>query len=80
MKRGSVTVAQVLAMSNEDFEKWDSERSKAMGNSTKTKGGKGAPVPISMHPTKGGGHPTGGMGGNVGSSPSRKGGGGRKSK
>ena len=37
-----------------------------MGNSTKTKGGKGAPVPISMHPTKGGGHPTGGMAGNVG--------------
>jgi hypothetical protein len=45
-----------------------------MGNSTKSKGGKGAPVPVSMHPTKGGGHPTGGMGGNVGSSPSRKGG------
>ena len=32
-----------------------------MGNSTKTKGGKGAPVPVSMHPTKGGGHPTAGM-------------------
>jgi hypothetical protein len=32
-----------------------------MGSSTKTKGGKGAPVPVSMHPTKGSGHPVAGM-------------------
>lgn len=41
-----------------------------MGNSTSSKGGKAAPVPVSMHP-KGGGHPTGGMA-------SVKGGGGSK--
>ena len=52
-----------------------------MGNSTKTKGGKGAPVPISMHPTKGGGHPTGGMAGNVGKGGGKSSGGyGRKGK
>lgn len=34
-----------------------------MGNSTRTRGGKGAPVPISMHPTKAGGHTVAGMAG-----------------
>jgi hypothetical protein len=48
-----------------------------MGNSTSSKGGKAAPVPITMHP-KGGGHPTGGMASVKGGG--SKGGGGSSSK
>lgn len=90
MSWSEITAGQLVAMNDEEFEKWttenpakaarlmDPQRRSEMGNSTRSKGGKAAPVPISMHP-KGGGHPIGGVGAVKGGG-SKGGGGGASSK